>query len=75
MNISIHDPMQMMMGLMLGKSLMGVDYHEKENAASISATSSPLTQKSLESKTLCASCGQSTNHTDKFCPQCGKGLV
>ncbi len=55
------DPMQMMMGLMLGKGLFNLDYHEKE-------------QKALEPahRVTCPACGQTTEAGNRFCPNCGK---
>lgn len=55
-----NDPLQMMMGMMLGKGLMGADYHEKEKALAI------------ESKSFCNSCGKSVQSDAKFCSSCGK---
>jgi membrane protease subunit (stomatin/prohibitin family) len=40
-----NDPLQMMMGMMLGKGLLGSDYHEKERVEAIGA------------KPLCVQCG------------------
>jgi membrane protease subunit (stomatin/prohibitin family) len=55
-----NDPMQMMMGLMLGKGLLGADYHEKEAHAEITA------------KAICTQCGLPIVAKSLFCSQCGK---
>lgn len=55
-----NDPLQMMMGMMLGKGLLGADYYEKEKAIAI------------EAKSLCNGCGKSVQSDAKFCPSCGK---
>lgn len=55
-----NDPLQMMMGMMLGKGLLGADYHDKEKIAAI------------ESKDLCKKCGKSVKADAKFCSNCGK---
>jgi len=57
-----NDPMQMMMGMMLGKGLLGADYHEKEKEAV--AISGPR---------ACA-CGAKAVANAKFCQDCGKRL-
>jgi len=55
-----NDPMQMMMGLMLGKGLIGADYHDKEEKVEIAAIS------------VCASCGHRSELKSIYCSQCGK---
>jgi membrane protease subunit (stomatin/prohibitin family) len=57
------DPMQMMMGLMLGKGLFNLDYHEKE-------------QKAIEPARgiICPSCSQPAESHHRFCPSCGKEI-
>ena len=54
-----NDPMQMMMGLMLGKGLMGADYHQKEQ---------PLR---ILNHQACPSCQAPIEAQAKFCSQCG----
>lgn len=49
-----NDPLQMMMGLMLGKGLLGADYHEKERVTAI------------ESKNLCSHCGNPIQADARF---------
>jgi membrane protease subunit (stomatin/prohibitin family) len=58
------DPMQMMMGLMLGKGLMGADYHDKENHALPRAA-----------KVACPHCQSTHDSQNRFCPQCGKEVA
>lgn len=55
-----NDPLQMMMGMMLGKGLLGNDYHDKEKVAAI------------ESKELCRHCTKSLQPGARFCGSCGK---
>lgn len=57
-----NDPMQMMMGLMLGKGLIGADYHQKEQ---------PL---QLIEQQLCPGCQASIVKPARFCSQCGEKL-
>jgi len=57
-----NDPMQMMMGLMLGKGLMGADYHEKEEKVVLAA------------KAICEGCRCPVDSESKFCSQCGRRL-
>lgn len=58
-----NDPMQMMMGLMLGKGLLGADYHEKE-----------AKNATIEAKTSCPVCGGKVPNEARFCSQCGGKL-
>ncbi len=60
------DPMHMMMGLMLGKSLMGADYKEKEEATGKVVIAN--------SKMVCTNCKQLNETNFKFCSNCGKEL-
>lgn len=55
-----NDPLQMMMGMMLGKGLVGNDYHEKERVSAI------------ESKEKCGQCGTAIMSDARFCAHCGK---
>ncbi|MCB0411824.1 MAG: SPFH domain-containing protein [Bdellovibrionales bacterium] len=55
-----NDPMQMMMGLMLGKGLLGADYNEKEE------------KLELEARKMCGSCGHKSEVKAIYCSQCGK---
>ena len=57
-----NDPMQMMMGLMLGKGLIGADYHDRE------------AKVALEARVACRACGHKTEASANFCAQCGKRL-
>ena len=56
------DPMQVMMGLMLGKGLLGADSREKEAAVSTRDTQ------------FCPGCGSPNAGANNFCSHCGKGL-
>lgn len=65
-----NDPMQMMMGLMLGKSLLDADFKQKEKqAASKSANT-----KSIGGVRFCNHCRASVRANDKFCFSCGGKL-
>ena len=61
------DPMQLMMGLVMCKGLLGMDYHEKEkqqpepSAASIS-----------QAKMICEQCKNTNPASAKFCSNCGR---
>lgn len=57
-----NDPLQMMMGLMLGKGLIGADYTDKEKVEAIPA------------KDVCAGCGKPIPSDARFCPSCGKKI-
>lgn len=66
-----NDSMQMMMGLMLGKGLIGADYHDKEDSPALSAKASGKTA----SKVKCENCGTRSEANARYCSQCGKGLT
>ncbi len=55
-----NDPMQMMMGLMLGKGLISADYHDKEGKVELLA------------KSICPHCKNRTESKSVYCSQCGK---
>jgi membrane protease subunit (stomatin/prohibitin family) len=57
------DPMQMMMGLMLGKGLFNLDYHERERKAIEPAR-----------RIVCPACSQPAEPHHRFCPGCGKEI-
>ena len=61
-----NDSMQMMMGLMLGKGLMGMDYHEREGKPVGSIGGG--TEKKAK---FCTDCGESLSARSKFCSNCG----
>ena len=61
-----NDPMQMMLGLMLGKGLLGAEGSEKEIAPNRPQ------QPELSGQRACASCGHSSEGKALFCSQCGK---
>lgn len=58
-----NDPLQMMLGLMVGKGLMGADYHTKEANAGVPTQAIVPT---------CQSCGQGTTPNARYCSHCGK---
>lgn len=60
-----NDPMKLMMGMMLGKSVLGADYHQKEMKRV------PEIQTQVSE---CPSCRGSNSLQNKFCGQCGKEL-
>ena len=63
--------MQMMMGMMLGRSLMGLDFREKEKAL----LSREEPRKAIPVKTrTCSKCQASVGDDDKFCSSCGTKL-
>ncbi|MFM8269854.1 MAG: SPFH domain-containing protein [Pseudomonadota bacterium] len=62
---SSNNPMQLMMGMMMGKSIMGTDYSNQKPREAL--------QKSSNSCT-CPHCQQNNSSQNKFCGQCGKEL-
>lgn len=58
-----NDPMHMMMGLMLGKGILGSDEREVKEE-----------KPALEAKVVCA-CGQRNDSSSNFCPKCGKKVT
>jgi membrane protease subunit (stomatin/prohibitin family) len=63
--------MQMMMGMMLGRSLMGLDFREKEKA--LLSREEPRKAISVKTRT-CSKCQASVGDEDKFCSSCGTKL-
>lgn len=61
-----NDSLQMMLGMMIGKGLIGADYHEKEKALAADKSASQL---------RCASCNNVTDSVNRFCPHCGRELT
>ncbi len=61
-----NDSLQMMLGMMLGKGLIGADYHEKEKS---------LASDKSASQQRCASCNNITDAVNRFCPHCGRELA
>ena len=60
--------MQMMMGLMLGKGLLGNDYHDKE------ASSQPSQIQARTANLYCQDCGKVHQEDAHFCPSCGRKI-
>ena len=67
-----NDPMQMMLGLMLGKSLISADFREKERAVVPKKIESKGNVKEDYGSRFCSSCGTKVRSNDKFCSSCGK---
>ena len=63
-----NDPMQMMLGLMLGKSIMSSDFREKEKIAATKMIKNTDSAK----RNFCGNCGFKTRKNDKFCSSCGR---
>jgi membrane protease subunit (stomatin/prohibitin family) len=63
-NATANDPLQMMMGLMLSKGIIGADYHDKEDRVRVVAP--------LNSAAHCQHCQLRMPIDSKFCSQCGK---
>ena len=67
-----NDPMQLMLGLMLGKDLMASNFREKEsqylNEGSVDADKS-------KGKKFCSKCGAKVGEKDKFCSSCGRRIL
>lgn len=64
---SSSDSMQLMMGLMLGKSFMDLDFKEKEKAL--------LSQEPAEILKACPKCNATVKVGDKFCSSCGGQII
>jgi membrane protease subunit (stomatin/prohibitin family) len=58
-----NDSMQMMLGLMLGKGLLGADFHDKEQERALALPGGAAP---------CAGCGGKLSAGQKFCPGCGR---
>lgn len=75
-----NDPMQMMMGLMLGKNLMASDYREKEREVrprmlkNKKRARSAGAQRQSASASFCPQCGHRVRANDRFCSSCGGRL-
>ena len=67
-----NDPMQMMLGLMLGKSLISADFREKEREAAPKMIGSKDSAKKAYGSRFCSSCGSKVRGNDKFCSSCGE---
>lgn len=69
------DPMQMMMGLMLGKGLLSGEATEtKKVPATAGSASSSSKQKAKAEANFCHECGSGVNDGHKFCSNCGAKL-
>ena len=68
----LNDPMQLMLGLMLGKNLISSDFREKEQTAlpKMAKSKGKLTQD----RVYCSDCGEVVGRADNFCSSCGKKI-
>lgn len=64
--------MQMMMGMMLGRSLLGLDFREKEKAL-LSSREEPRKAIPIKTRT-CSKCQAAVGDGDNFCSSCGTKL-
>ena len=71
-NSASNDPMQLMLGLMLGKNLISSNFREKEQAVFPRMIKSK--EKQTRDRSYCSSCGHVVAQNDKFCSSCGKKL-
>ena len=67
-----NDPMQMMLGLMLGKSLISSDFREKEREAAPKMIGNEGRTKESYGSRFCSNCGSKIRSNDKFCSSCGE---
>ena len=70
-NNQANDPMQMMLGLMLGKSLM---YSDPEGRSSNALGVSTMKEARPGSTAFCSNCGANVKEQDKFCSSCGEKI-
>lgn len=63
------DPIQVMMGMMLSKGLMGEDYKAAEKTVGLVGN-----DQADQSAKPCGSCGSMNARASKFCAQCGSKL-
>jgi len=63
------DPIQVMMGMMLSKGLMGEDYKAAEKTVGLIGN-----DQADQSAKPCGSCGSMNARASKFCAQCGSKL-
>jgi len=67
---SAQDPVQVMMGMMMSKGIMGQDYHQSERASSLADSS----ETRGRDQRPCPSCANLNSRNSKFCSQCGGKL-
>ncbi len=70
-----NESMHMMLGLMLGKGLMGADFREKEGLTSGDAKSASSNERALAlpgTAEKCVGCHADLQADQKFCPNCGQ---
>jgi membrane protease subunit (stomatin/prohibitin family) len=69
-NNTANDPMQMMLGLVLGRGLMG--YEHTPGAEPQSKKENEWVKVPARATAACKNCGQGIGAEMKFCPHCGK---
>lgn len=68
-----NDPMQMMLGMMLGKNMLASDFREKEREVAPRMVRKGQA-KALGAARFCSSCGSPVRGSDRFCSSCGGEL-
>lgn len=64
------DPMQMLMGLVMSKGLLGMDYHDKEKQQVETGSLGNENQ----AKVVCSQCQNTSPVSAKFCSNCGRKI-
>jgi membrane protease subunit (stomatin/prohibitin family) len=69
-----NDPLQMMMGMMLGKGLLGGGDANERTAVPVPAanTASPQEKAALPARRICGACNHANEAEARFCSNCGK---
>jgi len=67
-----NDPMQLMLGLMLGKNLIASNFREKEEDYLNISRADRVKGISPSGKKFCSKCGGGISQKDKFCSSCGR---
>lgn len=70
-----NDPMQLMLGLMLGKNLMASDFREKEMRYLDESMTNDVKVVNPKGKKFCSNCGGGIRQKDKFCSSCGRRVT
>jgi len=69
-----NDPMQLMLGLMLGKNLMSSNFKEKEKNYLGESKAGDVKIANTKGKKFCSDCGVGIRSKDKFCSSCGRRI-